>query len=100
MQLAWDVFVYSLNIKSKMAVFWVVAPCSVVEIYRRFRVLAVSVVRVMILALPTGLHGAVSHKTVVFVPIPVRTLYLARWGGNGLSSLVVCLNVSEPVCAM
>jgi hypothetical protein len=25
------------NLKKKIAVFWVVAPCSLVEVYRRFR---------------------------------------------------------------
>jgi hypothetical protein len=29
----------------KMAVFWVVEPCSIVEVYRRFRVLAASIHR-------------------------------------------------------
>jgi hypothetical protein len=31
----------------KEAVFWVVAPCSLVEVYRRFRVLAASIIRAM-----------------------------------------------------
>jgi hypothetical protein len=33
----------------KIAVFWVVAPCSLVEVYRRFR--AASIIRAMIMVL-------------------------------------------------
>jgi hypothetical protein len=32
----------------KMAVSWVVAPCSLVEVYQRFRGLAASIIRAMI----------------------------------------------------
>jgi hypothetical protein len=51
----------------KMAVFWVVAPCSLVEVYQRFRG-------------PCCLHhqgdasrGATTQKTAIFVLIAVRT---------------------------
>jgi hypothetical protein len=37
-----------------MSVFWVVAPCSLVEFYRRFS------------GVPTRLHGAITQKTAVF----------------------------------
>jgi hypothetical protein len=30
-----------------MAVFWIVAPCSLVEVYQRFRGLAASIIRAM-----------------------------------------------------
>jgi hypothetical protein len=45
-----------------MAVFWVVAPCSVVEVHQRFRG-------------PFCLHhqGATTQKTVIFVLTAVRT---------------------------
>jgi hypothetical protein len=45
-----------------MAVFWVVAPCSLVEVYQRFRG-------------PCCLHhlGATSQKTAIFVLTAVRT---------------------------
>jgi hypothetical protein len=29
----------------KMAVFWVVVPCSLVEVYQRFKVLAASIIK-------------------------------------------------------
>jgi hypothetical protein len=32
-----------------MAVFWVVAPCSLVEVYRRFRSFAASIIRAIAL---------------------------------------------------
>jgi hypothetical protein len=32
-------------VSMKMAVFWVVAPCSLVEVYQRFEVLAASIIR-------------------------------------------------------
>jgi hypothetical protein len=45
-------------VSTKMAVFWVVAPCSVVEVYQRFRG-------------PCCLHhqgdGATTQKTAIFV---------------------------------
>jgi hypothetical protein len=46
-----------------MAVFWVVAPCSLVEVYQRFRG-------------PCCLHlhgGATTQKTAIFVLTTVRT---------------------------
>jgi hypothetical protein len=45
-----------------MAVFWVVAPCSLVEVYQRFRG-------------PCCLHhhGATTQKTAIFVLTAVRT---------------------------
>jgi spore maturation protein SpmA len=43
--------------KMKMAVFWVVAPCSLVEIYQK----------------STRLHGATTQKTAIFLPTIVRT---------------------------
>jgi hypothetical protein len=50
---------------AKMAVFWVVAPCSLVEVYHRFRG-------------PCCLHhqddrGATTQKTAIFVLTAVKT---------------------------
>jgi hypothetical protein len=46
----------------KMTVFWVVAPCSLVEVYRRFRG-------------PCCLHhqGATSQKTIIFIEVDDAT---------------------------
>jgi hypothetical protein len=46
----------------KIAVFWVVAPCSLVEVYQRFRG-------------PCCLHhqGATTQKTAIFILTAVRT---------------------------
>jgi hypothetical protein len=41
----------------KMAVFWVVPPCSLVQVYHRF----------------TRLHGATTQKTPIFILAAVRT---------------------------
>jgi hypothetical protein len=38
--------------RMKMAVFWVVVPCSLVEVYQT----------------STGLHSATSQKTAIFMP--------------------------------
>jgi hypothetical protein len=47
----------------KMTVFWVVAPCSLVEVADVSEVLAASIIR----AIPAdGLRGTTSQKTVVF----------------------------------
>jgi hypothetical protein len=43
----------------KMAVFWVVAPCSLVEVYRVSEVLAASIIRAM--------SNSASQKTDIFV---------------------------------
>jgi hypothetical protein len=51
----------------EMAVFWVVAPCSLVEVYQRFRGPC---------CLPhqgVRLHGATTQKTAIFVLTAVRT---------------------------
>jgi hypothetical protein len=46
----------------KMAIFWVVAPCSLVEVYRRFRgSLAASIIGAIALR-----HGATIQKTAIF----------------------------------
>jgi hypothetical protein len=50
-----------------MAVFWVVAPCSLVEVYQLSEVLAVSIIRAI------ALHGAATQKTAIFVLTAVRT---------------------------
>jgi hypothetical protein len=59
------------QIMSKITVVLDVAPCSLVEIDRRFR-------GVYCLhhqgAISTRLHGATSQKTVIFIPVSVRTL--------------------------
>jgi hypothetical protein len=48
----------------KVAVFWDVAPCSLVEIDRRLDVLTASIII---------LHGATSQKTAIFTLVAVRT---------------------------
>jgi hypothetical protein len=44
----------------KIAVFWVAAPCSQVEVYQCFRG-------------PTRIHGATTQKTAIFILTAVRT---------------------------
>jgi hypothetical protein len=45
-----------------MTIFWVVAPCSPVEVTDVSEVLAASIIR----AMSHGLHGATTQKTVIF----------------------------------
>jgi hypothetical protein len=54
--------------KMKMAVFWVAAPCSLVEFTDVSKVLATSIIRTS-----TRLHGATTKKTAVFILTAVRT---------------------------
>jgi hypothetical protein len=54
----------------KMAVFWVVAPCSLVEVYQRFR--GPCCLHHQGDAL-TRLHGAATQKTAIFILTAVRT---------------------------
>jgi hypothetical protein len=75
---------------SKIAVFWVVAPCSLAEVYQRFRYPYClhhlgdeSLIALMMEAARTSemlvnfyqirLHGATTQKTAIFVLIAVRT---------------------------
>jgi hypothetical protein len=50
-----------------MAVFWVVAPCSLVQVYRLSEVLVASIIRTM------RLLGAITQKTAIFILAAVRT---------------------------
>jgi hypothetical protein len=50
----------------KIAVFWVVAPCSLVEVYQRFRGPCSHQQQ-------TTLHGATTQKTAIFILTAVRT---------------------------
>jgi hypothetical protein len=47
----------------KMAVFWVVAPCGLVEVYRHSEVLAASIIRKMS---DYRLNGTTTQKTPIF----------------------------------
>jgi hypothetical protein len=49
----------------KMTVFWDVAPCSLVEVYRRFRGTYCLNHQGDDRSIPTRLHGAISQKTVI-----------------------------------
>jgi hypothetical protein len=51
----------------KIAVFWVVAPCSLVEVYQRFR-----------------LHGATTQKTAIFENKFSRQLFIPAISGHFL----------------
>jgi hypothetical protein len=53
------------TLSSKMAVFWVVAPCSLVEVYAHTLVTS------------TRLHGATIQKTAIFILTAVRTSNIA-----------------------
>jgi hypothetical protein len=61
-----------------MAVFWVVAPCSLVEVYQRFR-------GPCCLHHQPRLHGITTQKTAIFVLTAVRT-------SNPTKNKVFCLN--------
>jgi hypothetical protein len=56
-----------------MAVFWVVAPCCLVEVYRRFRGTFC-----LYHQGDEGLHGATTQKTAIFIlaaagtPVPTK----------------------------
>jgi hypothetical protein len=54
------------RIRFKIAVFWVVAPCSLVEGYQRFR-------GPCCLHHQGRLHGATTQKTAIFILTAVRT---------------------------
>jgi hypothetical protein len=49
-----------------MAVFWVVVPCSLVEVYQRFRDTCVG-------KRLRDLHGVTTQKTAIFVLTAMRT---------------------------
>jgi hypothetical protein len=80
------------NVNMKMAVFWVVAPCSLVEVYRRFRgACCVShqgdrpddgdskhLWNVKFYQRFTRLHGAKSQKTAIFLLAAARASHLKR----------------------
>jgi hypothetical protein len=58
-----------------IAVFWVVAPCILVEVYKRFRGSCCPIIRAMALmmeAASTRLHGATTQKAAIFVLTAVR----------------------------
>jgi hypothetical protein len=68
------------DIERKMAVCWVVAPCSLVEVYWRFRSAFYfhlqsdpSVSSFKTSAVSTRLHGATSQKTAIFIIVVERT---------------------------
>jgi hypothetical protein len=64
-----------------MAVFWDVAPCSLVDNEQRFRKAYCPIIRVMMMeavrssdmSISTRLHGATSQKIAIFIRIAVRT---------------------------
>jgi hypothetical protein len=56
----------------KIAVFWVVAPCSLVEVYQRFRG-PCCLHHPPSSSHPTTLHGATTQKTAIFILTAVRT---------------------------
>jgi hypothetical protein len=55
-----------------MAVFWVVAPCSLVDVYQRFIALMMEAARTSETLVTTKLHGATTQKTAIFVLTAVR----------------------------
>jgi hypothetical protein len=60
MAVSWVGFEVLTAVSTKMAVFWVVAPCSLVEVYRRFKVLAAFIIR------------SIAQKTAIFILAAVR----------------------------
>jgi hypothetical protein len=63
---------------SNMTVFWDVAPCCIVEVYRRFRGayylhLQGDELPLKRREISTRLHGATSQKTAIFILAAVRT---------------------------
>jgi hypothetical protein len=60
----------------KMTSFWDVPPCSLVEVYRRFRGACFLHLRAC-----TRLHCASSQMTVIFILAAVRTWILIITGG-------------------
>jgi hypothetical protein len=68
----------------KMAVFWVLSPCCLVQFYRRFRSACCSSPWWQQTPLKrrqtsTRLHGATTHKTAIFIFAAVRTWNLTIW---------------------
>jgi hypothetical protein len=73
----------------KMAVFWVVAPCSVPEVYQRFRGAccfhyqdALMMETESTSETPVNsirLHGTTTQKTAIFILAAVRTWNLTTW---------------------
>jgi hypothetical protein len=61
----------------KMAVFWVVAPCSLVEVYQCFRgpccLHHQGALMMEAAKTSTRLHGAATQKTAIFILTAVRT---------------------------
>jgi hypothetical protein len=51
----------------EMAVFWVVAPYSLVEVCRRFRVLIALMMAASTSETSVQLHGATTRKTAIFL---------------------------------
>jgi hypothetical protein len=85
-----------------MTVFWVVEPCSLVEVYRRFRRPCAFIIRSMIalmmeaartsetLVTSTRLHGATTQKTAIFVLTAVRTSNPTNFINMSTQNEVVC----------
>jgi hypothetical protein len=73
------------NKKLKMALFWDVAPCSLVDIDRRFRVPYYLnrycdewLITLKRRSVPTKLHFATSQKTDIFIAVGVRYCLLTE----------------------
>jgi hypothetical protein len=68
----------------KITIFWDVAPCSLVEIERRFRGAFLKRPSVF-----TRLHGTTSQKTVIFIPDAHRLakIWLARYENHYVTHL-------------
>jgi hypothetical protein len=64
-----EIHIIQSQILMKIAVFWVVAPCSLVEVYQRFR----GPCCLHHQGDDGRLHGATTQKTAIFILTAVRT---------------------------
>jgi hypothetical protein len=69
----------------KMVLFWVVGPCSLVEVYQRFR----GPCCLHHQGDSTRLHGATTRKTAIFILTAVRTWNLTEIGTRSFSCLIL-----------
>jgi hypothetical protein len=58
----WLGFEVLTAVSTKMAVFWVLTPCSLVEVYQRFRGIAASIIRVSVLKELQGKNTSHQYK--------------------------------------
>jgi hypothetical protein len=62
-----------MAVRTKMAVFWVVAPCSLVEVYQRFRGPCC-----LHHQTSTRMHGATTQKTAILYNFVVQMTYITN----------------------